>query len=150
MRTAGRRGTVRKARPAGSAGTGLLPTTRKRRRLATVLALTAFLLPQGAVADLVGTVDERAAVAGRSDAALIDANPLLRRLRGVDPDSLREALERLRSPAGAPRRSLEPPAPPEAESGVLDENPDIETLYHESPEAALDLIRLIREAAKEK
>lgn len=120
-----------------------------KRRLAAVLALVAFLLPQGAGADLVGKVEQRAAVAGRSEAALIEANPLLRRLQGVYPALLREALQRLRTPASGPRRSLERPAPP-PETGILAENPDLETLHRESPEAALDPIRLIREATKKK
>ncbi len=114
-----------------------------------MLAL-AVLLPPGAGAGLVGEVEQQAAVAGRSDAALIEANPLLRRLQGAHPELLREALERLRTPAGASARSLERPAPPEAESGVLEENPDLDALYRESPEAALDLIRLIREATRKK
>ena len=116
------------------------------------LVLAVLFLPQGAGADLAGKMEQRTAVMGKPDAALIGANPLLRRLQGVNPDALREALERLRSPAASPRRSLERPeaAPEEDESGVLADNPDIEALHRESPEAALDLIRLIREAAKEK
>ena len=41
------------------------------------------------------------------------------------------------------------PAPP-AEVADPFENPDLAELYRESPEAALDLLRLIREAAKKK
>ncbi|MCY4319260.1 MAG: hypothetical protein OXE76_08755 [Alphaproteobacteria bacterium] len=124
--------------------------TAGRTLLALILAV--LFLQQGAGADLAGKMEQRTAVMGKSDAALIGANPLLRRLLGVNPDALREALERLRSPVASRRRSLErlEAAPEEDESGVLADNPDIKALHRESPEAALDLIRLIREAAKEK
>ena len=36
----------------------------------------------------------------------------------------------------------------QAETAVLAENPDLSQYHRESPEAALDLLRLIREAAK--
>ena len=123
----------------------------KHRRLAAIVAMALLLLPQAAAADLVGHVEERAAVAGRADAALIEANPLLLQLRREHPQALPDVLERLRAPAVSHGRSLEQPKPPpEGVSGVLAANPDLETLYRESPEAALDLIRLIREAAKKK
>ena len=124
--------------------------TPGRALMAFILAV--LLLPQDAGADLAGKMEQRAAVVGKPDAALIEANPLLRRLQGVNADALREALKRLRSPTSPSRRSLERPeaAQEEDESGVLASNPDIEALHRESPEAALDLIRLIREAAKEK
>lgn len=66
----------------------------------------------------------------------------------------------LRAPESAHRRSLEAPgdtevpdgaeAPDGAGHGILDENPDLADYYRESPEAALDLLRLIREATKER
>ena len=119
--------------------------------LMALMLLASLLLSQHAGADLIGKVGERTAVMGKSDAALIGANPLLRRLQTVNPDALPEALERLRSPVAPPRRSLERPAsPPEEENAVLADNPDIKALHRESPEAALDLIHLIREAAKKK
>ena len=123
----------------------------KRHRLAALVAMALLLLPQAAAADLVGHVEERAAVAGRPDTALIEANPLLRQLRREYPQALPDVLERLRAPAASYGRSLkQAKPPPEGVSGVLAANPDLETLYRESPEAALDLIRLIREAAKKK
>ena len=50
-------------------------------RAAVAAAVLAFLVPHGADADLVGHVEERTAVAGRSNDALIEANPLLQRLQ---------------------------------------------------------------------
>ena len=114
-------------------------------------AVLAVLLSQAAAADLVGYIQDRAAVAGRSDKALIEANPILERLRREYPDALPAILERLRAPLPSYRRGLERPVPePKLESGILAENPDLGQLYRESPEAALDLLRLIREAAKKK
>ena len=110
-----------------------------------------ILLPQGAHADLVGQVEERAAVAGRSDQALIEANPILEALLSAHPEVLSAIIERLREPVFPYRRDLSEDAQgPEQEINdeVLEENPDLALLYRESPEAALDLLRLIREAAK--
>ena len=70
------------------------------------------------------------------------------------PEVLREILGRLRAPAPSYRRSLEAlddaEDPGGSQSGVLAENPDLADYYRESPEAALDLLRLIREATKER
>ena len=79
--------------------------------------------------------------------------PRSRTARRKSPAVLREVLDRLRSPAPEPSssRSLvqDPPKPAtHAETAVLAENPDLSEYYRESPEAALDLLRLIREAAK--
>ena len=120
-------------------------------RAAVAAAVLAFLVPHGADADLVGHVEERAAVAGRSDDALIEANPLLQRLQSEHPEALPAILERLRTSVASHRRTLESTAPPpeeQADDAALAENPDLAQLYRESPEAALDLLRLIREAAK--
>ena len=121
---------------------------------AAVAALAlALVLSHAARADLVGREEVRSAVAGRSDEALIAANPALEQLGRARPDLLREALARLRSGAPSHRRSLEDAAAEPAsaeESSALSENPDLDELYRESPEAALDLLRLIREAAKKK
>lgn len=121
-------------------------------RTALVAAL-AVLASHGAAADLVGHAEVRAAVAGRSDEALIAANPVLEQLARESPVLLGEVLERLRVPAPEPpnSRSLvqDPPKPETpAETAVLAENPDLSQYHRESPEAALDLLRLIREAAK--
>ena len=125
------------------------------RRAVLAGVLTAFL-SHGVAADLVGHTQTRTAVAGKSDEALIEANPVLERLGWEHPEALREALDRLRTPAGPEpprRRTLARTArEPETgtESALLAENPDLAELYRESPEAALDLLRLIREAAKKK
>ena len=124
-----------------------------RARRAAFAAALAVLLSHGAAADLVGAPETRPAIAGKSDEALIEANPVLERLGRKSPALLREVLERLRTPAPEPsyRRSLEQAQPKPAtqtETAVLADNPDLSALYRESPEAALDLLRLIREAAK--
>ena len=125
---------------------------RRAVRTACVAVLT-VLVSHGAAADLGGGTEVRAAVAGRSDEALIAANPVLGRLARESPALLGEVLDRLRAPAPEPpySRSLvqqrrEPAT--QAETAVLAENPDFFQFYRESPEAALDLLRLIREAAK--
>ena len=123
-------------------------------RIAFAAAL-AVLVSHGAAADLVGRTEVRAALAGKSDEALIAANPILERLERESPALLGEVLERLRATAPEPsyRRSLvqdQPkPATPE-ETSVLAENPDLSQYHRESPEAALDLLRLMREAAKKR
>ena len=133
------------------------PTTRiAHRTLRTALAAAlAVFLSHGAAADLMGHTEVRAAVAGKSDEALVAANPALERLGRESPALLGEVLARLRAPAPEPsyRRSLgSDQARPatQAETAVLAENPDLSQYYRESPEAALDLLRLIREAAKKR
>ena len=129
--------------------------TRERAwgwQAATAAALT-LLIATDAGADLVGRGAIRDATTGRSDAALLAANPILGRLARTRPELLREAIARLRAAAPARARTLEEdepnPATPD-EDALLAENPDLAEFYRESPEAALDLLRLIREAAKEK
>ena len=127
--------------------------TTDRRRRAVIVGAFAVLLSNGAAADLVGRVGTGAADRLESDDAIIEANPVLQRLRRENPELLREVLERLRTavPARSRRRALggELPAPAtEADRQILDENPAFADLYRESAEAALDLLRLIREAAK--
>ncbi len=122
------------------------------RQSLLVLVLCA-VLSHGAAADLVGDAPIRAAVAGMSDEALIEANPVLKRLKRQRPELLVQALERLRTPSQRPshRRSLANGVPAPAtsdENAILAENPDFAVLHRESPEAALDLLRLIREAAR--
>ena len=120
-------------------------------RMALVTAL-AVALSHGAAADLVGQAEVRAAVAGKSDEELIGANPILGRLGRESPALLDEVLERLRTPAPelSYSRSLAQDPPKPAEAAVLAENPDLSQYHRESPEAALDLLRLIREAAKKR
>ena len=142
----------------GSTGSDRLARSAPRSRTDPSIGRRAFLsagfgvlVSRSAAADLIGYEKSRTDVAGKPDEALIDANPILQRLRNEHPEALREVLERLRRPIAPARRAVEPPVP-EAETAqsVLAENPDIAQLYRESPEAALDLIRLIREAAKPK
>ena len=68
---------------------------------------------------------------------------ILKRLRApVSPDDARKL--RRRDPKPAPK-----PAPsPKGQDALLVENPDLGQLHRESPEAALDLLRLIREATR--
>ena len=126
-------------------------TVARLSHAAIVAMALAILLPQGVHADLVGQVEERAAVAGRSDQALIEANPMLEGLRSGHPEALSRIIERLRGPVHSYRRSIseDKPGPEQGiDDAVLANNPDLAQLYRESPEAALDLLRLIREAAK--
>ena len=67
------------------------------------MAAIAVLLSHGAAADLVGHVEVRAAVSGKSDEELVGANPVLERLGRESPALLAEVLERLRAPAPEPR-----------------------------------------------
>ena len=131
---------------------GTIRMVHRTLRTACVAAL-AVLLSHGTAADLVGHTKVRTAVAGKSDEELMGANPVLERLGRKSPAVLREVLERLRSTAPEPSssRSLvqDPPKPAtHAETAILADNPDLSQYYRESPEAALDLLRLIREAAK--
>ena len=119
-----------------------------------LVAALSVILSHRAAADLIGTVEDREAPADRrSDDAIVEANPVLQRLGTENPELLRDALERLRAPASVrsrrrsfAREALEQQS--EAFRATLDENPDLARYYRESPEAALDLLHLIREAAK--
>ena len=127
------------------------PTDRRRR--AVLVAALSVILSHRAAADLIGTVEDREAADPRSDDAIVEANPVLQRLGTENPELLRDALERLRAPASvrSRRRSLAREVleqESEAFRATLDENPDLARYYRESPEAALDLLHLIREAAK--
>ena len=115
-----------------------------RRRWGVPAGLLAALVSQAAPADLVGR-----------DApvqALIEANPVLERIARERPEALGEILDRLRAPDPSLRRSPRTPdrteAPDGAQDGLLAENPALADYYRDSPEAALDLLRLIREATK--
>ena len=132
----------------------------RRGRGIVSAGLLAVLASHAASADLIGRSETRATVADTTDHALIEANPILERIARERPEALREILDRLRAPEPPHRRSLEAPgdtedpdgaeAPDGAGHGILDENPDLADYYRESPEAALDLLRLIREATKER
>ena len=116
-----------------------------RARWRVPAGLLAALVAQGAPADLIGR--------GAAERALLEANPVLERIARERPDALAEILDRLRTPAPPPRRSreaAEPAEPPDgAQDGLLAENPALADYYRSSPEAALDLLQLIREAARE-
>ena len=109
--------------------------------------LLAALISQAAPADLVGRE--------AGDRALLEANPVLERIACERPEALGPILERLRAPA-PPSSSRHGPAaaqpsepPDRAQDGLLAENPALADYVRSSPEAALDLLRLIREATKE-
>lgn len=116
--------------------------------------LLAVFASHAASADLIGRTETRTTVADTTERALIEANPILERIARERPEALREILDRLRAPEPSHRRSLEAPGdaedPDSAEHDILDENPVLADYYRESPEAALDLLRLIREATKER
>ena len=117
-----------------------------RARWRVAAGLLAALASHGAPADLVGR--------DAADRALLEANPVLERIARERPDALGEILDRLRAPAPSTRRSREEAEPAEPPDGALDgllaENPALADYYRSSPEAALDLLQLIREAAKER
>ena len=125
-----------------------------RNRWIVPAGLLVVLVSHAAPADLVGRSETRALDAGVTERALIEANPILERIARERPEALREILDRLRAPAPSYRRSLEAlddaEDPGGSQSGIFAENPDLADYYRESPEAALDLLRLIREATKER
>ena len=89
-----------------------------------------------------------------ADRALLEANPVLERIARERPEALGPILDRLRAPAtsSSPRHgpaAAKPSEPPDrAQDALLAENPALADYYRSSPEAALDLLRLIREATK--
>ena len=126
--------------------------SEKRGRRALFAGVFVALLSQGAGADLVGHMQTRAAVAGKSDEALVQANPILERFGSEHPEALDEILARLRAPvpesSGLRTFTQTTASANETDAIIFAQNPDLSQLYRESPEAALDLLRLIREAAK--
>ena len=118
------------------------------------LLAVAGLASHAAHADLVGRSERSVIVADTAERALIEANPILERIARERPEALREILDRLRAPEPPHRRSPErlddAEDPNGAPNGILAKNPDIADYYRKSPEAALDLLRLIREATKER
>ena len=113
-----------------------------RRRGAVPAGLLAALAAHAAPADLVGRE--------AADHALLEANPVLERIARERPEALGPILDRLRAPAlrhGA--AAAKPPEPPDrAQDALLAENPALADYLRSSPEAALDLLHLIREATK--
>jgi hypothetical protein len=116
-------------------------------------AIVAALLSHGAAADLVGHLQWRLATAGKSDQALIESNPALERLAREHPDALEEVLVLLRTPVSQSalyRTFVEDGQQGHDDhGGMLARNPDLAQYYRESPEAFLDLLRLIRQAAQQ-
>ena len=118
----------------------------RRRGMAAKAGLLAAFLSQAAPADLVGR--------DAPERALLAANPVLERIARERPEALGPILDRLRAPRPSLRRTR-PPAPGRAEApdgapgSLLAKNPALADYYRDSPEAALDLLRLIREATKE-
>lgn len=86
-----------------------------------------------------------------SPCTLIEANPVLERIARERPEALGPILDRLRAPRPGSRVLAQDraEAPDGAQGGLLAENPALADYYRDSPEAALDLLRLIREATKE-
>ena len=119
--------------------------SRTRWRLPA--GLLAALAAHGAPADLVGR--------DAAERALLEANPVLERIARERPNMLDDILDRLRTPVPSPRRSSEEAEPAEPPNNapmdeLFGENPALFDYYRSSPEAALDLLQLIREAAKER
>ena len=144
----------------GSGGRRQGPFPRRGRGLGSrwivsvgLLAVTG-LVSHAAHADLVGRSEGSVIVADTAERALIEANPILERIARERPEALRGILDRLRAPEPPHRRGSErqddAEDPSGAPNGILAENPDIADYYRKSPEAALDLLRLIREATKER
>ena len=119
----------------------------RRRGRATKAGLLAALVSHAAPADLVGRD-------APEQALLIEANPVLERIARERPEALGPILDRLRAPRPSLRRNRSPApgraeAPDGALGSLLAKNPALADYYRDSPEAALDLLRLIREATKE-
>ena len=114
-----------------------------RRRGAVPAGLLAALVSHAAPGDLVGR--------DAPQRALIEANPVLERIARERPEALGPILDRLRAPRPGSRARAQDraEAPDGAQGGLLAENPALADYYRDSPEAALDLLHLIREATKE-
>ena len=121
-----------------------------RSGLPLLLTAATILFAHGVAADLVGRDLDRAVVISITDDALVAANPLLEQLGREHPQLLREVLKRLRTPMPKSLRRRQEQDSPETEidGEILEENPDLNELYRSSPEAFLDLLRLIREATE--
>lgn len=79
---------------------------------------------------------------------LLGRNPVLAHVQQVDPAALRRILERLVELLN--RNDAEPPLESFAleDWDILRHNPDLRIAFHGSPEATLELIRLIRTATR--
>ncbi len=88
---------------------------------------------------------------------LVAENPALLRLGEQDPATLRAVLDRMEAAAPAGKdigAALQPDAAPPTlspeDQALVDQNPALGKTLRESPEAALDLIRLIKQASQGK
>jgi hypothetical protein len=87
---------------------------------------------------------------------LIAENPALLRLGEQDPGSLRQVLDRLQALAPASKgitdifKAPDDSALPPEDRALIAQNPVLARTLRDSPEAALDLIRLIKQAAQGK
>jgi hypothetical protein len=91
---------------------------------------------------------------------LVAENPALLRLGEQNPATLRAVLDRLEAAAPAAKdigaalqpdaTAAAPPALSPEDQALVDQNPALGKTLRESPEAALDLIRLIKQAAQGK
>ena len=129
-----------------------LPDSGRQIWRPLLIGALVLLLAPPAEADLVGRSAPSATVADATDTALIEANPFLELLAGEDPELLYDVLARLRDPLPGAKRRVEVQGASEplteSQEQILEENPDFARLFRNSPEAFLDLLRLIREAAK--
>lgn len=124
-------------------------------RFATLAAaaLLAYTLAAPAHADLgAATVTLTGA-----ELRLVAENPALLRLGEQDPALLRTLLDRMEAAAPTAKDiggALQPddaaPALSPEDQALVDQNPALGQTLRESPEAALDLIRLIKQAAQGK
>ena len=129
-----------------------LPVSRCLLWRPLLLLALVFLFAPPADADLVGRSTPPMTSADAANTALIEANPFLNLLASENPELLRSVLGFMRDrPQGVKRGAQLQGAPEpltEREEQLLEENPVFKKLYRSSPEAFLDLLRLIREAAK--
>ena len=118
--------------------------------LLTSLALSAAFAPGAALADLVDTGSRpsqpSAGALTLEQTRLLAENPILAELRRENPEALGPILEDLEQLTGQTRKGLPHDRLDPVDRGILETNPSLELVFRESPEAALDLIRLIREA----
>jgi hypothetical protein len=117
------------------------------------VALLALAITTPAGADLVApTVTLTGA-----ELRLVAENPALLRLGEQNPATLREVLDRIEAASPAAKdigAALQPDAAPPTlspeDQALVDQNPALGKTLRESPEAALDLIRLIKQASQPK
>ena len=121
-----------------------------RKHLAAALAIALAALSEPAAAELRGTPEEPP-VFTAAEVAVISRNAVLAALIQDNPWAVRRVLDALASvrttPDNASKGAVGSAAPADA---TLDPvaNPDLDQLRRVSPEALLDLFRLLKEAEK--